>query len=55
LRWWVTALHAPFVADFTGFDKPWRLLTEFVPDLRVQEHSLGAGYPAVGRCPTTTR
>jgi SAM-dependent methyltransferase len=42
------ALHAPFVADFTGFDKPWRLLAEFVPDLQVHEHAFGAGYLASG-------
>jgi hypothetical protein len=51
----VTALHAPFVADFTGFDKPWRLLTEFVPDLRVHELALGAGYLAVGHHTPTPR
>ena len=44
----VRALHAPFVADFTGFDKPWRLLAEFVPDLHVHEHAFGAGYLATG-------
>jgi SAM-dependent methyltransferase len=32
---WVAALRAPFVNDFTGFDRPWRLLAEFIPDLRV--------------------
>jgi hypothetical protein len=39
---------APFVADFTGFDAPWRLLAEFVPDLHVNEHAFGAGYLACG-------
>jgi len=48
MRGVVRALHAPFVADFTGFDKPWRLLAEFVPDLQVQEHAFGAGYLASG-------
>jgi demethylmenaquinone methyltransferase/2-methoxy-6-polyprenyl-1,4-benzoquinol methylase len=48
MRGWVHALHAPFVADFTGFDKPWRLLAEFVPDLRVHEHAFGAGFLALG-------
>ena len=48
MRGWVRALHAPFVADFTGFDKPWRLLAEFVPDLHVHEHAFGAGYLASG-------
>ena len=54
-RGWVTAVHAPFVADFAGFDKPWRLLTEFVPDLRVHELALGAGYLAVGHHTPTPR
>ena len=33
----MTALHAPFVTDFTGFDRPWRLLAQFVPDLRIHQ------------------
>jgi trans-aconitate methyltransferase len=49
LRSWVADLHAPFIADFTGFDKPWRVLAELVPDLKVQEIAFGAGYLAVGR------
>ncbi len=44
-------LHAPFIADFTGFDRPWRLLAEFVPDLRVRELACGSGYLALGRTP----
>ena len=48
LRAWVAGLHAPFVRDFTGFDRPWRLWTEFVADLRVQELAFGAGYLALG-------
>jgi ubiquinone/menaquinone biosynthesis C-methylase UbiE len=55
LRGWVTALHAPFVADFTGFDRPWQLLAEFVPDLRIHELALGAGYLALGRYPPAAR
>jgi SAM-dependent methyltransferase len=47
----VADLHAPFITDFTGFDKPWRLLAEFVPDLRVQQIASGAGYIAVGHVP----
>ena len=45
---WVANLHAPFVSDFAGFDRPWRLLAEFAPDLRVRELGFGAGYIAVG-------
>ena len=48
LRAWVAELHAPFITDFTGFDRPWRLLAGYVPDLRVQELAFGAGYLAVG-------
>jgi SAM-dependent methyltransferase len=53
LRPWVTHLHAPFITDFTGFDKPWRLLAELVPDLTVRELAFGAGYIAVGHTPAT--
>lgn len=45
---WVAALHAPFVNDSTGFDRPWQLLAEFVPDLRVHELAFGAGYLTLG-------
>ena len=48
---WVADLHAPFITDFTGFDKPWRLLAEFVPDLHVRELAFGAGYIALGHAP----
>jgi ubiquinone/menaquinone biosynthesis C-methylase UbiE len=44
----VADLHAPFITDFTGFDKPWRLLADYVPDLRVQQIASGAGYLALG-------
>jgi hypothetical protein len=55
LRGLVSALHAPFIVDFTGFDRPWRLLAEFVPDLRVHELALGAGYLALGHYRPATR
>jgi demethylmenaquinone methyltransferase/2-methoxy-6-polyprenyl-1,4-benzoquinol methylase len=45
----VLALHQPFVRDFAGFDRPWALLAERVPGLRVQEVALGGGYLASGR------
>jgi trans-aconitate methyltransferase len=51
LRAWVADLHAPFVTDFTGFDRPWRLLAEVAPDLRVRELAFGAGYLAIGHTP----
>ncbi len=48
LQPWVTALHAPFVNDFTGFDRPWQLLAQSVPDLRVHQLAFGTGYLALG-------
>jgi ubiquinone/menaquinone biosynthesis C-methylase UbiE len=48
LRAWVAELHAPFITDFTGFDRPWRQLAGYVPDLRVHELAFGAGYIALG-------
>lgn len=48
LRMMVAALHAPFVQSFAGFDRPWRLLADFVADLRVYELAFGTGYLALG-------
>jgi ubiquinone/menaquinone biosynthesis C-methylase UbiE len=45
---WVTDLHAPYITDFTSFDKPWRRLAEYVPDLQVRDVAFGAGYLALG-------
>ena len=45
----VMALHAPYVRDFTGFDRPWAQLAARVPGLRVREVAMGAGYVAFGR------
>jgi demethylmenaquinone methyltransferase/2-methoxy-6-polyprenyl-1,4-benzoquinol methylase len=47
----VLAVHAPFVGDFTGFDRPWELLAERVVDLRVEEVAMAGGYLAIGRVP----
>jgi demethylmenaquinone methyltransferase/2-methoxy-6-polyprenyl-1,4-benzoquinol methylase len=44
----VLALHAPYVRDFTGFDRPWELLAERVPGLGVREVAMGGGYVAAG-------
>ena len=44
----VLALHAPYVRDFTGFDRPWGLLAERVPGLTVEEVAWGAGFLAWG-------
>ena len=48
LRGWVTNLHEPFIADFTGFEMPWRHLARHVPDLRIHQLGLGTGYLAFG-------
>ena len=46
----VTALaHRPYVGSFVGFDEPWKVLMQFVPQLQVTEMAFGAGYSAVGR------
>jgi trans-aconitate methyltransferase len=51
LRAWVADLHAPFITDFAGFDRPWIHLAEYVPDLRVQQLGAGTGYLAHGHTP----
>jgi trans-aconitate methyltransferase len=51
LRAWVADLHEPFITDFTGFDQPWRLLTDHVPDLTVRQLGAGTGYLATGHTP----
>ena len=45
----VAALHAPYVRDMAGFDRPWQLLEKYVDDLRVTEVAFGTGYRAIGR------
>ena len=46
----VTALvHRQYVGSFVGFDEPWKVLMQFVPQLQVTEMAFGAGYAAVGR------
>lgn len=42
----VLALHAPYVRDFAGFDRPWTRLAARLPRLRVREVAMGAGYVA---------
>jgi hypothetical protein len=51
MRPWVTHLHRPFITDFTGFDRPWRLLAAHAPDLQVRDLAFTAGYLAVGHTP----
>jgi ubiquinone/menaquinone biosynthesis C-methylase UbiE len=47
----VATTHAPFVRDFTGFDRPWARLAEHLANLRVQEIEIGCGYLAIGHAP----
>jgi trans-aconitate methyltransferase len=42
-------LHAPYVRDFSGFDRPWRHLERLVQDVQVQEMAFGSGYVMTGR------
>jgi hypothetical protein len=48
----VSMLHAPYVRDFGGFDRPWGHLERLVEDVRVQELAFGSGYVMTGRTPT---
>jgi demethylmenaquinone methyltransferase/2-methoxy-6-polyprenyl-1,4-benzoquinol methylase len=47
----ILALHAPFVRDFAGFDRPWARLEPRLDRLRVQEIAMGGGYLAAGTVP----
>jgi demethylmenaquinone methyltransferase/2-methoxy-6-polyprenyl-1,4-benzoquinol methylase len=47
----ILALHAPYVRDFAGFDRPWAQLAPRVDRLRVQEVAMGGGYLASGTVP----
>ena len=45
----VAALHAPYIRDFHGFDRPWELLETHLDQPIVTEVALGAGFRAIGR------
>ena len=47
----VRALHAPYVRDFSGFDRPWRYLERLVEDVQVREMAFGSGYVMTGHTP----
>ena len=47
----VQLLHAPYVRSFSGFDRPWRHLEQFVEDVQVREMAFGSGYVMTGRTP----
>jgi len=44
---WLTARR--YVTTFQGFDQPWALLAEYVPDLEVTSVALGGAYIAWGQ------
>jgi ubiquinone/menaquinone biosynthesis C-methylase UbiE len=44
LNLFVAVAHAPFVASFEGFDRPWSHLQRFVPDLRVTSAACETAY-----------
>jgi tRNA A58 N-methylase Trm61 len=48
----IRALHAPYVRDFRGFDRPWRYLEHLVEDVQVREMAFGGGYVMTGHTPT---
>jgi ubiquinone/menaquinone biosynthesis C-methylase UbiE len=45
----VKMLHAPYVRDFAGFERPWQYLERLVEDVQVQEMAFGSGYVMTGR------
>lgn len=45
----VRALHAPYVASFEGFDRPWSHLERLVQDFHLRDLAFGSGYVATGR------
>lgn len=47
----VSLLHAPYVRDFGGFDRPWQQLEQMVEDVQVREMAFGSGYVMTGRTP----
>jgi SAM-dependent methyltransferase len=54
LRACITTLTSNFVAEFSGFDRPWRLLDQYVADLTVTQSWFGTGYIAHGHSPRPT-
>jgi SAM-dependent methyltransferase len=47
----IQMLHAPYVRDFSGFDRPWRYLEHLVEDVQVREMAFGGGYVMTGHTP----
>ena len=51
----IRALHAPYVRDFAGFDRPWRHLEQLLEDVQVREMAFGAGYVMTGHTACLTK
>jgi SAM-dependent methyltransferase len=49
LAMFVRSLHADYIRDFRGFDRPWRLLEQRLDQFEVTELAAGTGYLARGR------
>jgi len=47
----VSLLHAPYVRDFGGFDRPWQRLEPMVEDVQVRELAFGTGFVMTARTP----
>jgi len=47
----VLAMHAPYISDFAGFDRPWVPLAQRLPGLAVREVAFGSGFVASGVLP----
>jgi SAM-dependent methyltransferase len=42
-------LHAPYVRNFEGFDRPWHHLEPLIEDVQLREVAFGTGYVLTGR------
>jgi len=49
LNFQIRALHAPYVTDFEGFDRPWRHMERLIQEFQVHDLAFGTGYLATGR------
>lgn len=47
----IRALHAPYIGDFAGFERPWALLARGLGDLQVDDIAGGGGYCLLGHTP----
>jgi hypothetical protein len=43
LSLYIRSLHASYIRDFAGFDRPWRLLERRLDGFHVTEVALGSG------------